>query len=214
MRPSGIGSITETSLNYEVYHGFVMTANKRFSDRWMLNGSLTLQDNPDYTRHTTNPTGIEFFNGISTIPQYLVKINGSYAAMWGINIAGNLNYNQGAVRSRRIDGPGSAYGGVNAAGQPTTLSGNSQPYNTLRFEPADAQRQDPTALLDLGIHKVISFRGGRNRIKVMADVFNVFNIGTITGFTTNGNNLSSSSYGAVSSIVPPRVFRVGAQITF
>jgi hypothetical protein len=214
MRPSGVGSITETSLNYSVYQGFVMTANKRFSDRWMLNGSLTLQDNPDYTRHTTNPTGLEFTNGVSTIPRYLLKINGSYAAFWGINVAGNLNFNQGAVRSRRISGPGSASGGVNAAGQPTTLSGTNQPYDSLRFERADAQRLDPTGLLDLGVHKVISFRGGRNRVKIMGDVFNVFNISTITGFTTNGNNLSSASYGAVNSIVPPRVFRIGAQVSF
>jgi hypothetical protein len=215
-RPSGVGSITETSLNYSVYKGFVMTANKRFSDRWMLNGSLTLQDNPGFTRHTTNPTGLEFTNGVSTIPRYLLKINGSYAAMWGINVAGNLNFNQGAVRTRVITGPGVINGGLNSSGQPTTISGNNAGCNcdTLRFEMADAERLDPTALLDLGVHKVISFRGGRNRVKIMGDVFNVFNISTITGFTGNGNNLSSASYGAVSSIVPPRVFRIGAQLTF
>jgi hypothetical protein len=215
MRPSGLGSITETSLNYSVYQGFVLTANKRFSDRWMLNGSLTLQDNPGYTRHTTNPTGLEFTNGVSTIPRYLLKINGSYAAMWGINIAGNLNLNQGAVRTVVINGPGVVGGGLNSAGQSTTINNNSGcNCDTLRFEAADAERLDPTALLDLGIHKVFSFRGGRNRVKVMGDIFNVFNISTITGFTGNGNNLSSSSYGAVSSIVPPRVFRIGAQVTF
>ena len=213
VRPSGVGTVTITSLNYNVYHGFVMTANKRFSDRWMLNGSVTLQDNPQYTKHTTNPTGIEYFNGISTIRRYLVKVNGSYAAMWGINIAGNLNFNDGATRDRRINGPVTANGGLTASGTPATaLSGAT--YDTIRFEAANAERLDATPLLDLGVHKVFSFRGGRNRVKVMADVFNVFNINTITNYTTNGENLSSTSYNAVSSIVPPRVFRIGAQLTF
>jgi hypothetical protein len=133
--------------------------------------------------------------------------------MWGINVAGNLNWNDGPVRTVVIDGPGSVYGGVNAAGNPTNLTGNACSCNTLRFEPADATRLDSTTLLDLGIHKMFSFRGGRNRVKVMADIFNVFNIATIRGYESD--NLSEADdFLAPDSIVPPRVFRIGAQIYF
>jgi opacity protein-like surface antigen len=212
-RPSGLGNITVTNQNYNVYQGFVTTVNKRFSDRWMLNGSLTLQTNPPTTNHQVNPTGLEFTNGYSTLARYLFKLNGSYQAMWGINVAGNLNWNDGPIRTVTIDGPGSIYGGVNAAGNPTTLTGNACSCNTLRFEPADATRLDSTTLLDLGIHKMFSFRGGRNRVKVMADIFNVFNIATIRGYESN--NLSDGEdFLAPDSIVPPRVFRIGAQIYF
>ncbi|HYN10217.1 MAG TPA: carboxypeptidase regulatory-like domain-containing protein [Vicinamibacterales bacterium] len=213
-RPSGVASITMTSLNYNVYQGFVTTVNKRFSDRWMLNSSLTVQTNPGYTEHQVNPTGLEFQNGVSTLARYLFKLNGSYAAPWGINVAANWNVNDGATRTRTLNGPGSVYGGVNASGAATTLSGNQQPYNTLRIEAADATRLDLINLLDLGVHKVIALRGGKNRVKVMADLFNVFNIATIRGYSTDANNLSHASYNAPNSIVPPRVFRIGAQLSF
>jgi hypothetical protein len=60
---------------------------------------------------------------------------------------------------------------------------------------------------------MFSFRGGRNRVKVMADIFNVFNIATIRGYESD--NLSEADdFLAPDSIVPPRVFRIGAQIYF
>ena len=67
-------------------------------------------------------------------------------------------------------------------------------------------------LLDLGAQKVFTFRGGKNRLKVMFDAFNVLNVNTITGYASN--TLSSSNFNAPSAIIPPRVFRVGAQIVF
>jgi TonB dependent receptor len=188
----------------------ITTINKRFSDRWMVNGSLTVQTNPQYIDHQVNPTGQEYVDGRSTIARYLFKMAGSYAAPWGINVAANLNYNDGPNRTRTIDGPASAFGGLNANGQPTTLTGAT--YNSLEFEPRGTTRLDSTALLDLGVHKVISFRGGRNRVKVMADLFNVFNIATIRGYESN--NMSETDFLAPDSIVPPRVFRIGAQISF
>ena len=46
----------------------------------------------------------------------------------------------------------------------------------------------------------------------MFDAFNVFNINTITGYSSN--NISSANFIAPTAIVPPRVFRFGAQIAF
>ena len=75
-----------TNPNYQVYHGVILTVNKRFSNRWQMNGSVTLQDNPQYTpfgpgvaeSNVTNPTGVEFTNGVSTLRRYLFKLSGSY----------------------------------------------------------------------------------------------------------------------------------------
>ena len=60
--------------------------------------------------------------------------------------------------------------------------------------------------------KVVNFRGGKNRLKVMLDVFNVFNNNTVLGYSSN--NRSASTFTSPSSVLGPRVFRVGGSINF
>jgi hypothetical protein len=208
-RPSGIGNITMTRLSYETYHGVILTVNKRFSDRWQLNSSLTLQHNPNFDPlgSFTNPTGIEFQDGVSTLPEYLFKLNGSYSLPWGILASANLNVNQGGTRTLTINGPGAVYGGVNANGANTSIT-----YNTLRFQDDDGERFGATSLLDAGVHKTFSFSGGKYRVKVMGDAFNITNSAKVTAYSSG--NLSSAASTRVSNIVPPRVFRLGAQVFF
>src|SRR5262249_43314049 len=61
-RPSGLGSVAMTNPNYQVYKGVVITANKRFSNRWQMNASVTAQTNPSYidpgSVTAIDPTGI------------------------------------------------------------------------------------------------------------------------------------------------------------
>lgn len=59
---------------------------------------------------------------------------------------------------------------------------------------------------------MINFHGGKNRLKLMLDAFNVFNVNTILGFSSN--NRSASTFSSPNSIVPPRVFHIGASISF
>jgi hypothetical protein len=209
-RPSGLGTITVTRLSYETYHGVILTMNKRFSDRWQANASLTLQDNPNFSPlgSFTNPTGVEFTEGNSTIAKYLFKLTGSYSLPWGFMASMNLNINQGGTRTMSIDGPGNTvYGGVNANGANTTIS-----YNTLAFQENDTVRFAPSRILDAGIHKTFSFKGGKYRLKVMGDAFNITNSARIGGYSSN--NLSSTNVTRVNNILPPRVFRLGAQVFF
>ena len=102
---------------------------------------------------------------------------------------------------RSISAPSSATGAA------STIS-----YSTLAFENAGNTRFKPTQLLDLSAQKVFNFRGGKNRVKLMFDAFNVFNTNTITAYSSN--NRSSSLFTSPTTIVPPRVFRIGAQINF
>lgn len=209
VRPSGLASITMTSAAYQVYNGVDFTVTKRFSNKWQANVAVTIQDNPGYSPEYTftNPTGVQFFDGTSTTARYLIKASGAYQLPWDVMLAANLNINDGATRVLSINGPGSVYGGVTSTGAASTIS-----YGTLRFENDGTTRFKPTELLDLSVQKVINFRGGKNRLKLMMDGFNVFNTNTILGFSSN--NRSSSSFTAPSSIVPPRVFRIGGSISF
>jgi hypothetical protein len=100
------------------------------------------------------------------------------------------------------------YGGVNSSGAATTCCN----YTSLAFQPTGTTRFGATKLLDLGAQKVFTFRGGKNRLKLMFDAFNVFNINTVTSYSSN--SLSSSRFYSPTGIVPPRVFRIGAQVVF
>jgi hypothetical protein len=205
-RPSGLGNITLTNPNYQVYKGVDLTANKRFSNRWQMAVALTIQDNPNFfpagTNSFVNPTGYEFSQGISTIARYLFKAQGSYTLPWDVNLSANFNMNQGATRTLSIDGPGSVPGGATG-----TIT-----YNTLQVAANDAERFKPVKLLDVGVQKVFKMRGGKNRVKVMVDGFNMLNEATILGYASN--NKSRSGFTQPSNIVPPRVFRLGASLNF
>jgi hypothetical protein len=206
-RPSGVGNITVTNLNYQIYRGIDLNATKRFSNHWQMQASLTLQDNPQYQPFGsyTNPTNVEFANGVSTIPKYLFKMNGSYQLPYDISLSGNFNWNQGNTRTETVNGPGNVFGGV---GQSALNYGSG----SLEFQPRDSVRFKDTRLLDMGLQKTFRFRGGKNRVKLMLDGFNLFNQNVILGY--GSNNTSSASFVIPNSIVPPRVFRIGAQVNF
>jgi hypothetical protein len=211
-RPSGVGSITMTSLQYDVYHGVDLTATKRFSNRWQMQVGATMQTAKGYfpAGSFENPTNIEFRNGLNGDREWIFKANGAYTFPWEITVAGNLVANQGPIRTTSINGPGSVYGGINpTTGAATTISYGS---GSLEVEPRGTTRQENPALLDIGVQKKFSFRGGRHWIKLMLDGFNVMNSNTITSWASN--NRSIANFERVSGIVPPRVFRVGAQVGF
>jgi hypothetical protein len=52
------------------------------------------------------------------------------------------------------------------------------------------------------------------KVGFMADVFNVFNAGTVTQVQTNINPLTSYPFGYVWGIVLPRTFRAGFRFNF
>jgi hypothetical protein len=131
-----------------------------------------------------------------------VKAQGSYTFPWDINVSGNFNWNQGATRTLSINGPGSVYGGT---------TGNLT-YTTLNQAPVDTFRYDPAKLLDISAQKIVKFRGGKERLKLSVDGFNIFNSNQIQSYVSG--NQSSSGFTQPASIVSPRVFRFGASIQF
>jgi hypothetical protein len=168
--------------------------------------AVTIQDNPNFfpagTAQFIDPTGLEFQQGISTISRYLFKAQGSYTMPWDINVSANFNMNQGATRTLSINGPGAVPGGTTGTIARDTL--DQAPRDTFRFK--------PVKLLDMGVQKVFKMRSGKNRIKLMLDGFNMFNVNTIQSYVSN--NQSNTGYTQPATIVPPRVFRFGASVQF
>jgi hypothetical protein len=205
-RPQGLGAIAVTNPNYQVYNGVDLTMTKRYSNHWQGAIAVTIQDNPQYfpadSATYINPTGRTYFNGYSTISKYVTKMQGSYTFKWDIAASVNFNWNQGGTRTLSINGPGAVYGGTTS-----TIS-----YSTLVESPANAYRFNDLKLLDAGVQKTFRFRGGKNRVKLMFDGFNLTNNNAIQSYVSN--NQSSTNFTAPASIVPPRIFRVGATFNF
>jgi hypothetical protein len=222
VRPSGLGNITVTNRNYQIYRGVDITATKRFSNKWQMQTALTIQTNPNYfpvdSPDFINPTNREWRDGFSHIGRYIYKALGSYQFPWDITASANFNVLDGAAghatasgstpNDRIINGPGAVYGGLNAAGAATTIS-----YGTLLFESRGTERLKPVKLLDLGLQKSVRFRGGKNRVKLTLDAFNLFNINTIQAYSSANLSLTAT-YNSPATIVPPRVFRFGASLNF
>ena len=96
----------------------------------------------------------------------------------------------GATRTLTINGPGQVYGGVNA----DRCRDDHQLHDAGVPAPGTRYRFDPIKLLDLGVQKVFQFNGGRQRIKLILDAFNVFNINTITAYASgNKSRLAARS---------------------
>ena len=110
---------------------------------------------------------------------------------WGITASGNLNVVDGgesyAHRQRRRDGL-RRHQRDDRRGDDHLLRNGPQ----LTFQPTGTTRLAATKLLDLGAQKVFTFRGGKNRLKLMFDAFNMFNVNTITSYSSN--NLSSANF--------------------
>ena len=214
-RPSGLGSVTLTNPDYSTYKGVDITMNKRYSNRWQAAVALTLQKSPNFfpdgTATFIDPTGLEFRNDRSTLERYLFKAQGSYTLPWDVNFSANFNWNDGAAGHPTassatavsvINGPGAVPGGSTG-----TIS-----RSTLEFQPRGDERLKSVKLLDMGLQKNIKFRGGKQRLKLMVDGFNMFNQNTILRYSNN--LITASNYLAPASIVPPRVFRFGVSLQF
>ena len=205
-RPSGIGNVTVSSIDYQTYHGVDFTATKRYSNKWQMQTALTIQKSPQFfpvgSTNFNDPTGQAFRDGVSTVPKYNLKMNGSYTLPWDLNASANYNLIQGATRTLTVNGPGSVFGGV---GQ-TAFTKDS-----LEYTDRDAERFKPVGLLDLSIAKNFKYLGSR-QIRLVFDAFNITNANTTTSYSSG--NKSSSGFTQPTVIIAPRVFRFGTRITF
>ena len=84
-------------------------------------------------------------------------------------------------------------------------------YGSVRIaaEPLDANRQRDIAVTDIRIEKPVSFGGGV-KVGPFLDVYNIFN----TNAEQNITWASGSSFLRPTAIVPPRVARVGAKVSW
>lgn len=187
------------------YEAVEITARKRMSNNWQLFGSLVWEDStgnvdtsyggstgrsPDFDNpnQRINDTG-----SLSLQREWQVKMAGTYLAPWGINLSASYRFLSGQRRTRQVEFEDLAQGTV-----------------TVNAEPRGSSQVGDQSIVDFRAEKQFEIPDSGVRLGVMLDVFNLTNEDSIIsqGFTTGGN------FGVIQSIVPPRIMRLGARITF
>lgn len=191
------------------YKGIEFMINKKFSNNWTLLASYILSkatgnvDNWSGGRGFTAVGNSSMFTdpnnqinaeGRLTIdPTHMIKIQGSIILPWEINFGFNFSYVTGNTYNRWLH-----------------VTGLGQRASDFLADPAGSKyRFKAQTNVDLRIQKDFSF-GGKFKLGVLADVFNLFNAGTVTDVITE----AGSEFNNTVSIMYPRRARVGLRLYF
>jgi hypothetical protein len=176
------------------YKGFELTLTKRQRNGWMALGSFQMIKNHVWTGLSATPSSPndEFFP-LDENWDWSGKLMGSYRAPYEITVSALYNFLAGVPRQRTY-----AFRSVPNA---VTV--------TLPLEELGAQRDPAQHVVNLKAMRPIRL-GGSRRLSLSADVFNLFNVNT----ATTVRYVSSSTYGAISAILPPRIARIGVEFSF
>jgi hypothetical protein len=179
------------------HNGWEFTVRRRLVGRWMLNGSIGLNDTRQYIGEYEDPTNVEVLHGAqdnARNARWIAKLTGMYALPAGIRVAGFFQARQGYPLERTIRSP-TRTGGIGRVN-----------VNIDRFGDV---RLDDLRTLDLRVEKTFTVR----RIRAIAslDVFNVGNADTVLR-REGVQNLATAN--SVVEILAPRIARVGLRFVF
>ena len=188
------------------YYTWELTGTKRMSNRWSLLAAYSFTKSFDnagtYFGQRVRTNGlvltpndmINSSGGRYEFTTWTMKLHGTYEAPYGVRVTPILRYQAGQPIGRVFV----ASTGLNYSTAVTVLA-----------EPFGTRRQDDITLFDLRAEKVFSMP--RNlRVSGFVDLFNLFN----TNAEQNTSYNSGTSFLRPLNIIPPRIVRIGARITF
>jgi hypothetical protein len=185
------------------YYTFELSGTKRMSNRWSLMAAFShtwteAQNNSFFgTNFRQNQLAITPNDLINTEPDgkikhtdWTLKLHGTIEGPWDLKISPMLRHQGGQNFGRTFS---------------ATLN-----YGTVRIaaEPLETRRQDDITVVDFRLEKVI--RAAGLQFGPFMDLYNVFNANAVQNLTWN----SGSSFLRPTNIVPPRVLRLGAKVSF
>jgi hypothetical protein len=187
-----------TNRDYDRTHeGWEFTVRRRLARRWMLNGSLGLNDTRQHIREYEDPTNVASLNGAQDNDlnsRWVAKLTGMYALPAGIRVAGFFHARQGYPFGRTIRSPARS-GGIGRVN-----------VNLDRF---GSVRLDNLVTLDVRVEK--TFTMSQVRATASLDVFNLGNANTVLQ-REGVQNLATAN--AVVEILAPRIARIGIRLAF
>jgi hypothetical protein len=209
---------TFSEINRSVYNGVEVSANTRFS-KLLLFGGITTErrGTTDCDGSTTsvagvstsardNPNGLRFCDNIPPF-RTTVKASGAYQLPYDFQISGTFLAAPGSSVSANYAVTAAIAGRtvIGSTAGATSVGVNLVEPNTLFL---DYRKQ-----LDMRLAK--TFRFGRTRIQGFADIFNVFNTGTVVRVNeTYGSNPATNAWLTPLQIQDGRYIRFGTQMSF
>jgi hypothetical protein len=213
--------ISSPNNNTQIFRNFEFTINKRLSQRFTAVGSF-------YWTHTTSSiqsiaSSGAITNGVATNPdqainggqsynQWVSHVDASYEGPWGIRISPVLRMQQGAPLT-----PTYAVTGLNIGTFYLPLASTGQYYTPDIY------------VFDMRFEKTLKFKE-RYRLNLFFDLFNLFNSNTanaessivsqkkttitLAGNPAFGQTVSYEGFGSPTTVLPPRIFRIGARFSF
>ncbi len=186
------------------YYTWEVTGTKRLADRWSMLASFSktwseAQNNTFFgTSFRQNQLPVSPNDLINTEPDgkikytdWSLKLHGTYEGPWGLKLSPMLRHQGGQNFGRTIL---------------ATLN-----YGSVRLaaEPLDTRRQDNITVFDFRVEKVIQLTQVL-RVGPFLDLYNAFNANPEQNITWS----SGSSFLRPTNIVPPRVLRIGAKVSW
>ena len=195
--------ITNPPGAFRNYRGLEVTATKRMTGRWDVQGSWVMSratgnydtNGPalslDFETPNTDPALQPLRTGrVANDTTHLAKVFGSYRLPLRVLLSGALYYTSGRTFTR------------------TERAGLNQGRVDVFIERRGSQRYDPVMRLDARVQRAFSIAGRRVRLEL--DGFNVLNDATVTSRVSQ----SGLRYAMPLSLVESRRFRIGAVYQF
>ena len=198
--------ITNPDGAFRRYRGLELSANKRFSDGWMLQASWVISkitgninntsqfgNSAEYDEPNIDPRFQPFREGrLGRDNTHIAKVLAAYRAPWDVMVSGAFFYTTGGTFTRTV-----------------RVTGLGQGRSDMFAEPRGSQRLDGQPSLDIKLEKQfpISTYG---RLGVTFEGFNIFNSSAVDDtFPRVGSN-----YLIPQSVVTPRQWRIGGVFRF
>ena len=196
--------ITNPDSAYRQYRGLEFTAEKRFSNRWMMNASWVVSkiegnvnntgnfgNTGEYDDPNLNPELQPFRDGrLSNDNTHIAKVLGMVRGPFGVVASAVYYYTSGQTFTRTVR---------------QRIDVNREVF----AEPRGSQRYDARTQLDFKLEKQFGL-GDRRRLGVTFEGFNLANTTTVISRTTR----SGSTYFQPTAINQSRRFRLGGVLRF
>jgi hypothetical protein len=186
--------INRDSERSDTYKGFELTLQKRHRAGWNALGSFQMLKNHVWLGSAATPNSPnDLVHPLNETWDWSGKLMGSYTLPYDVQLSTIYNFLAGTPQRRTY----------------TFRNIPNASSITLPIEALGAQRNPAQHVVNIRASKALPL-GGSRKLQLSFQVFNLTNTNAATAI----RYVSSSTYGQVTEILPPRVARFGVEFTF